>query len=69
MFDDRIEKYIEQRLDLSCIYDNTFGTADAILVSDDSIEIVDLKFGRVGVNAEKNQQLMIYMIGALMELV
>ncbi len=68
VFADRIEKYIEQRLDLSCIYDNTFGTADAILVSSDTIEIVDLKFGRVGVDAEKNPQLMIYMIGALMDL-
>ena len=69
VFDGRIEKYIEQRLDLSCIYEGTFGTADAILVSeDDSIEIVDLKFGRVGVDAEKNPQLMIYMIGALIDL-
>lgn len=63
-----VRKDIEQRLDLSCIYENTFGTADAILVSGDSIEIVDLKFGRVGVDAEKNPQLMIYMIGALMDL-
>ena len=42
-----------------------FGTADAIVVSDDLLEVADLKFGKgVPVQAEGNPQLRLYALGA-----
>ena len=42
------------------------GTADAILIGQDSIRVVDYKFGRgVGVTAKDNPQLMLYGLGAV----
>lgn len=46
--------------------DLAFGTADAVIVFDDHIEVHDLKYGKgVRVSAERNEQLMIYALGAL----
>ena len=43
-----------------------FGTADAVIVFDDRIEVHDLKYGKgVRVSAKRNEQLMIYAMGAL----
>lgn len=42
------------------------GTGDAIILTDDEIQVHDLKFGQgVRVNAERNKQLMLYALGAL----
>lgn len=60
--------HIEQRVDFSHVVGvrNSFGTADAIVISGDELQIHDLKFGRgVRVDAENNYQLMIYALGAL----
>ena len=57
---------IEQRVAVKDIHSTCFGTADAVIVSDDHLDVIDLKFGRgVPVNAENNSQLMIYALGII----
>src|SRR5690606_33442378 len=57
--------YVEQRLDFSPWVPEGFGTGDAVIVSDEAIEIVDLKYGKgVKVDAEENPQLRLYALGA-----
>lgn len=57
---------IEERLDLSKFVKESYGTADAIIVTDDEIHVVDYKHGQgVLVDAPKNTQLMLYGLGAL----
>lgn len=42
------------------------GTADAVIVSPEHVEIIDLKYGQgIPVNAHENSQLMLYGVGAL----
>ena len=58
--------FIEERLDLSPWVPEAFGTADCIVVGDDILHILDLKYGAgVPVEAEGNSQLMLYALGAL----
>lgn len=57
---------IEQRLDLTDFIPDGFGTADCVILNDNLMEIIDLKYGRgVAVSAEQNSQLMLYALGAL----
>lgn len=57
---------VERRLDFSHIVKNGFGTGDATIISDDEMEVIDLKYGKgVAVDAEENSQLMLYGLGAL----
>ena len=57
---------VEQRVDYSRWVDGGFGTADAILVSDGRMTIIDLKYGSgVEVSAEHNPQICCYALGAL----
>lgn len=57
---------IEQKVDFSEYVPDGYGTADCIIVSDDTLQIIDFKYGLgVLVNAEQNTQLMCYSIGAL----
>lgn len=57
---------IEERLDFSHIVPDGFGTGDAIIVGDDTLTIVDLKYGKgVKVDAENNPQMSLYALGAL----
>lgn len=56
---------VEERVDFSEWVPGGFGTADTILVGDDRIQIVDLKYGKgVPVFAERNPQAMLYALGA-----
>ncbi len=57
---------VEQRLDFSKWVPQGFGTGDTVIVADDVLTIIDLKYG-VGilVEAEKNPQIMCYALGAL----
>ena len=60
--------HVEQRVDFSHVVGvrRSFGTADAIVINDDELQIHDLKFGRgVKVDAFENPQLQIYALGAL----
>jgi hypothetical protein len=62
------ELLVEQRLDISAITgeEGASGTSDAVILLDEEIIIVDLKYGQgVQVYAEKNEQLRIYALAAL----
>ena len=57
---------IEQKLDLTRFVPESFGTADCIIINDNKMEVIDLKYGKgVPVYAEWNKQLMLYGLGAL----
>lgn len=56
---------VEQRLDFSRFIPEGFGTGDAIIVADGTLEICDFKYGKgVEVSATANSQMMIYALGA-----
>lgn len=56
---------VEQRLDFSRFIPEGFGTGDAIIVADGTLEICDFKYGKgVEVSAIANSQMMIYALGA-----
>lgn len=66
--DKQAELLLEQRLDFSKWVPGGFGTGDAVIVSNDTLEIIDLKYGKgVKVEAENNPQLMLYGLGAVEE--
>ena len=57
---------IEQKLDFSCYVPDGFGTGDCIIISDDRLHIIDLKYGMgILVEAEDNPQMKLYALGAL----
>lgn len=57
---------VEQRLDFSRYVPGGFGTGDCIIVADDTLTVVDFKYGKgVAVEAEHNPQMMLYALGAL----
>jgi hypothetical protein len=57
---------LEQRLNYSDYVPEGFGTGDVILMYGDTVEVIDLKFGKgVAVYAEENPQLRLYGLGAL----
>lgn len=57
---------LEQRLDFSRWVPNGFGTGDAVIVSEELLEVCDLKYGKgVPVFAENNPQARCYGLGAL----
>ena len=56
---------IETRLDFSEYVPDAFGTADAIIIADGTMEVIDFKYGKgVKVSAEDNPQMKIYALGA-----
>ncbi|MCW9733717.1 DUF2800 domain-containing protein [Avibacterium sp. 20-15] len=59
--------FIEEKVDISPYLDqpDTFGTVDALIITEDEIQIHDLKYGKgVKVDAENNDQLQLYALGA-----
>ena len=57
---------IEERFDFTHLVEKGFGTGDATIISDDLLDIWDLKYGKgIRVDAEDNSQLMLYGSGAL----
>ena len=58
--------FVEQRVDFSRFVKEGFGTSDCIIIDNDTIYIIDFKYGTgVKVDALNNSQMMIYAIGAL----
>lgn len=58
----------EQRLDFSRFVPDGFGTGDVVIIADDSVQVIDLKYGKgVPVSAENNPQLRLYGAGAYLE--
>ncbi len=65
-YDEKVQIFIEQKLDFSCYVPDGFGTGDAVIISKGKIQIIDLKYGQgLLVNAEHNSQMMLYALGAL----
>lgn len=61
---------VEQRVDFSSWIDvpDSFGTSDTVILFEDRCVVIDLKYGMgVKVDAEENEQLMLYALGALYE--
>ena len=57
---------VEQKLDFSRWVPDGFGTGDACIVSDDTIHVIDLKYGTgILVDAQWNPQVMCYALGLL----
>lgn len=57
---------VEQRVDFSRYVLEGFGTADCIIIADETLNIVDYKYGKgVEVSAENNPQMKLYALGAL----
>lgn len=63
------ELHVEQRLPIFAgVIPDQFGTSDAVIVRGSQMHVIDLKYGRgVQVDAEWNEQLMLYALGALDE--
>ena len=61
------KRMIEVNVDagLKTLHQSLGGTADAVLVDGDHLHVVDLKTGRVLVDAENNKQLLTYALGAM----
>ena len=64
------KKMIEVNLDegLQSLHPALGGTADAVLVDGNHLHIIDLKTGRVAVEAQDNKQLLTYALGAMRQL-
>ena len=59
------EMRVEAKLDLSKYVPESFGTADCVIVGGDTMEVIDLKYGKgVAVYADDNPQLKLYALGA-----
>jgi hypothetical protein len=55
----------EQVVDLTYFIEEGFGSCDAIIIADGTMEVIDLKYGKgVKVSAENNSQTMLYGLGA-----
>ena len=56
---------VEVRLDFTKYMPEAFGTADAVIIADGCLEIIDFKYGKgVKVSAHENPQMKIYALGA-----
>lgn len=57
---------IEEKIDMTAYVPEGFGTGDAIILADGTMDIIDLKYGKgVPVSAVENKQMMLYALGAL----
>lgn len=56
---------VELEVDLTDYVPEGFGTSDAVILSDDTMEVIDLKYGMgVRVSAPENPQMRLYALGA-----
>lgn len=59
---------VEKKVDYSHIAPEGFGTADCIMITGETLHIIDFKYGKgVKVEAEHNPQMMLYALGAIKE--
>lgn len=57
---------VEQRVDFSKYVPEGFGTADCIIISGDTLQVIDFKYGKgVKVEAQDNPQMKLYALGVL----
>ena len=57
--------FVEKQVAFNSIIEDGFGTVDFFIINNDTLEIVDFKYGRRRVLAEENPQLMLYAYGVL----
>lgn len=61
----RVRVFLETQFDLSEYIPESFGTADTIIVADNLLHVIDLKYGKgVPVSAIDNSQMKVYALGA-----
>ena len=61
--------YVERRLDFSRWVPEGFGTGDFVIITDELVEVLDLKYGKgIFVEAKSNSQMRLYGLGAYNEL-
>ena len=59
---------IEARVDFGLYVPGGFGTCDAVILDDDMLHVIDLKYGKgVPVSPENNPQIMLYGLGAMFD--
>ncbi len=59
---------VEMKLNYSEWVEEGFGTGDLVIITDDVLEIIDLKFGQgVPVSATQNTQMRLYALGAIQQ--
>ena len=58
---------LEQRVDFSSWVPEGFGTSDVVIIADNVLHIVDLKYGMMKISAEDNPQLKLYALGTYSE--
>jgi hypothetical protein len=59
------ELLIEARFDITEYVPEAFGTADAVIIEDRKLHVIDLKYGKgVAVSCENNPQMKLYALGA-----
>lgn len=57
---------IEEKIDLTDYVPDGFGTGDAVIIADNVLTVIDLKYGKgVKVSAIENKQMMLYALGTL----
>lgn len=60
--------FLEQKLDMTDYVPEGYGTGDVVIIADDVLDLIDLKYGKgVPVSAVLNRQMMLYALGALRE--
>ncbi len=64
---DTSELFVETKLNLEMIAEGTFGSADAIVITDETLHVIDYKNGRGHVNPVNNTQGQLYALGAYYE--
>ena len=63
--DEHADMWVEHTIDCTEYGGNCVGTADAYMVGNQKMIVVDYKYGTTAVDAEENDQLRIYALGAL----
>ncbi|MCO5285183.1 MAG: DUF2800 domain-containing protein [Chitinophagaceae bacterium] len=59
---------VEVKLDLTEYVPDGFGTGDAVIIADGTLDLIDMKYGKgVEVSAIENKQMMLYGLGALLK--
>jgi hypothetical protein len=61
------ELLVERRVHIEKIHPYLYGTADAILITKNTLFVYDYKFGKTVVDVEDNPQLLFYALGAVLE--
>lgn len=62
------EIYVERQIDISDYAPECYGTCDVLIVTDGKFAVMDYKYGKgVRVKAEDNRQMMLYALGALLD--